>query len=340
MRTSAVRPASVIVMEATSFQLVGFVFSPQPDAERIDAVATLARRERAVVTAKNTRQAAFVRFGTTDARLVALASRAVQGPLGATLRFGFACSLSDRAAQAKDGVRVSSRALAQAGDLAASARDGQVLLSPQLATLLAESMNEFRTSEVHLPGDRRAIACALDTVAAERNAEASTIESTVADSAVAEASLIDIGGALRTLASQADAMQTRQVDLAARQDAMIEQLARATDRLEQMMAQVATLTQAMAQLESRRSAVDEAQSRADGISQLLSDLQVNLEMLGEQRAVVDDVGEKLARLDFTVQEAHNTLRALQRERELAERIEQGLKALRARPGAGKALAGR
>ena len=55
-------------------------------------------------------------------------------------------------------------------------------------------------------------------------------------------------------------------------------------------------------------------------------------MLGAQRAQIDHVGEKLARLEFTVQEAHNTLRALQRERELAERIEQGLKALRSRVG--------
>jgi len=51
--------------------------------------------------------------------------------------------------------------------------------------------------------------------------------------------------------------------------------------------------------------------------------------------VIDDVGEKLARLAFTVQEAHNTLQALQRERELAERIEQGIKALRARNAAAR-----
>jgi len=63
---------------------------------------------------------------------------------------------------------------------------------------------------------------------------------------------------------------------------------------------------------------------------------VNLEMLSGQRAVIDDVGEKLARLEFTVQDAQNTLRALQREREVAERIEQGIKALRARSGAGHA----
>jgi len=49
--------------------------------------------------------------------------------------------------------------------------------------------------------------------------------------------------------------------------------------------------------------------------------------------VVADLCEKLARLDFTLQEAHNTLRALQREREVAERIEQGIKALRTRSGA-------
>lgn len=51
--------------------------------------------------------------------------------------------------------------------------------------------------------------------------------------------------------------------------------------------------------------------------------------------MIDHVGEKLARLDFMVQEAQNTLRALQREREVAERIEQGIKSLRASSGAGR-----
>ena len=75
--------------------------------------------------------------------------------------------------------------------------------------------------------------------------------------------------------------------------------------------------------------VEEVQTRANAITNLLDDINVNLEMLGEQRAVIDHVGEKLARLDFMVQEAQNTLRALQREREVAERIEQGIKSLRA-----------
>jgi hypothetical protein len=75
------------------------------------------------------------------------------------------------------------------------------------------------------------------------------------------------------------------------------------------------------------------QTRAADITHMLGDINLNLEMLSEQRAVVDDVGERLARLDFTVQEAQSTLQALQREREVAERIEQGIKALRTRSSA-------
>jgi hypothetical protein len=81
--------------------------------------------------------------------------------------------------------------------------------------------------------------------------------------------------------------------------------------------------------------VEEVQTRANAITNMLDDINVNLEMLGEQRAVIDHVGEKLARLDFMVQEAQNTLRALQREREVAERIEQGIRSLRASSSGGK-----
>jgi hypothetical protein len=49
--------------------------------------------------------------------------------------------------------------------------------------------------------------------------------------------------------------------------------------------------------------------------------------------VVDHVAEKVAQLEYTLQEARNTVRALQHERELAERIEQGIKQLRSKTGA-------
>jgi hypothetical protein len=57
---------------------------------------------------------------------------------------------------------------------------------------------------------------------------------------------------------------------------------------------------------------------------------VNLEALGEQKAIIDHVSGKVTQLEFTLQEARTTLRTLQHERELAERIEQGIKKLRAR----------
>ncbi len=103
-------------------------------------------------------------------------------------------------------------------------------------------------------------------------------------------------------------------------------------KLEELGSRALDTDAKISNIETRRKAVEEVQSRATAITHMLGDINMNLEMLSEQRAVIDDVGEKLARLDFTVQEAQNTLRALQREREVAERIEQGIKALRARGG--------
>ena len=106
-------------------------------------------------------------------------------------------------------------------------------------------------------------------------------------------------------------------------------------KVEDLLGRVSDTDSKIADIESRRKMVEEVQTRANAITNLLDDINVNLEMLGEQRAVIDHVGEKLARLDFMVQEAQNTLRALQREREVAERIEQGIKSLRARTGESK-----
>jgi hypothetical protein len=76
--------------------------------------------------------------------------------------------------------------------------------------------------------------------------------------------------------------------------------------------------------------VDEVQGRTRSVGHQLDDIHLRLEMLSEQRAAIDGVGEQLARLDFTVQEAQNTLRALRTEREVAARVEQGIKSLRTR----------
>jgi hypothetical protein len=61
---------------------------------------------------------------------------------------------------------------------------------------------------------------------------------------------------------------------------------------------------------------------------MLEDVRLNVETLGEQKAVVDHVMESVTRLGERVQEAQTTLKALQTERALAERIERGIKQLR------------
>jgi hypothetical protein len=62
---------------------------------------------------------------------------------------------------------------------------------------------------------------------------------------------------------------------------------------------------------------------------------VNLETVGEQRAVLDHVLVNLARLEDMSQQAQGTLKSLQTERALAERIEQGIRSQKGRPGLGE-----
>lgn len=140
-------------------------------------------------------------------------------------------------------------------------------------------------------------------------------------------------GEIDGLKSQTDALARGAAD-ALRQ---LDSVASLQQRLLPMVEQVAALTRALdgvdekiAAIESRRRLVEEVQSRADAIAHLAADMQLHMELLNEQRSVTDHVGEHLAKLDFTVREAQSTLRALQREREVGERVSQGLRALRSR----------
>ena len=74
------------------------------------------------------------------------------------------------------------------------------------------------------------------------------------------------------------------------------------------------------------------QLKTNVMSHMLADVRLNLEALSEQKSVIDHVIESLAGLNEMVQGARATLRALQTERELAERIERGIKQLRAKTG--------
>ena len=88
----------------------------------------------------------------------------------------------------------------------------------------------------------------------------------------------------------------------------------------------------MAVIESRRKVVSEVQLKTNVMSHMLADVRLNLETLSEQKSIIDHVIENLAGLNEMVQGAQATLKALQTERELAERIERGIKQLRAKTG--------
>ena len=100
--------------------------------------------------------------------------------------------------------------------------------------------------------------------------------------------------------------------------------------VDEVLSHIGQTEEKLALIMSRKKLVDEVEVKTQMITNLLADVRVNLETLGEQKSLVDHLSEKLARLDFMTQEAQNTLKSLQRERELAERIEHGIKQLRSR----------
>ncbi len=354
-------------MEAL-FQIVGCVLSSRPAAERIDDFAAQVRRERGVVMNKDVQGATFVRFNAPDARLVLLACQAVRSPAPSALRFGFASGTREAAQKGQDGLSVSQRSLAQAGELAAGARDGEVLVAPQLAALMVESGVALHSRRVHLADGRIVPACSLDLAADPARPPADghthpaadalanlyrTLTAQAGDAANKQADLeARLDGALGKIATvdQGSKLATHLGVLEAELDAQLMRVEGRLKFIDGLEARVAALVQTLETAQRSVVAFDgrladlgrgaeaieqQVQARADTLIHMLGDINLKLEMLGEQRSVIDHVGEKLAHLDFSVQEAQNTLRALQREREVAERIEQGIKALRARGGASK-----
>ena len=100
------------------------------------------------------------------------------------------------------------------------------------------------------------------------------------------------------------------------------------------MTGIAETEERIAIVEARRKVVDDVQRKTNVIVNVLEDVRVNLEMVSEQRVMIDHVVENVATLDETLREAQATLKRLRIERELAERIERGIKNMRSKTGAG------
>jgi len=104
------------------------------------------------------------------------------------------------------------------------------------------------------------------------------------------------------------------------------------DRVEEALRGIGETEDRIGVIEAKRKVVDDVHRKTNAIVHLLEDVRVNLEMVSEQKAVIDHVVENVATLDETLRAAQATQRSLRVERELAERIERGIKSLRTKIG--------
>ena len=103
-------------------------------------------------------------------------------------------------------------------------------------------------------------------------------------------------------------------------------------RVEEALNGIAETEERIGVIDARRKVVDDVQRKTNVIVNVLEDVRVNLEMVSEQKAVVDHVVENITTLDETLRASQATLKTLRVQRQLAERIERGIKSLRSKIG--------
>jgi chromosome segregation protein len=123
--------------------------------------------------------------------------------------------------------------------------------------------------------------------------------------------------------------QKSQADL----DAIAErraEITRAASEMDRLRDSLAATHERIVAIENRRHVVDDVQRKADTITNILGDVQITLDSVSEQKAMVDHVFAELARIEYLVQEARGTMRALQTERDVAQRIVENVRQIHAR----------
>jgi DNA repair exonuclease SbcCD ATPase subunit len=98
-------------------------------------------------------------------------------------------------------------------------------------------------------------------------------------------------------------------------------------QVDRLTSRIAETDQRLVSIDARRKLLDEVENKANAIADLLDDVRINVKTVGEQKAIVDQVAQTAAQMEFKLQEARSILGTLQRERELAERREQGVRQL-------------
>ena len=143
------------------------------------------------------------------------------------------------------------------------------------------------------------------------------------------------GRELMVAAVRVEVDQVRDVAAAAKHD--VEAIVERREELQTLRTRLDVLVQALgdtderlAIIEDRRALVDEVHSKTEMIANLLEDIGVNLDMVAAQKAQIEYVSDQVARLEFSIQQSQNAIRALHHERERAERVEEAIRQLRTR----------
>jgi chromosome segregation ATPase len=143
------------------------------------------------------------------------------------------------------------------------------------------------------------------------------------------------GREVMVAAIKAEVDQVRDVAAATKSDveAIVErreELQALRTRLDVLVHALGDTDERLTTIEARRALVEDVQSRTEMIANLLEDIGANLDMVAAQKAQIEYVSDQVARLEFSIQQSQNTMRALHHERERAERVEEAIRQLRTR----------
>jgi cob(I)alamin adenosyltransferase len=109
-----------------------------------------------------------------------------------------------------------------------------------------------------------------------------------------------------------------------------EELQTLRTRLDALVESLGDTDERIATIEARRALVQEVQSKTEMIANLLEDIGANLDMVAAQKAQIEYASDQVGRLEFSIQQSQNTMRALHHERERAERVEEAIRQIRTR----------
>jgi len=100
--------------------------------------------------------------------------------------------------------------------------------------------------------------------------------------------------------------------------------------VDELLATARITEQRIREINAQRRMVEEVQLKAAVTKNMLEDVRVHLETVSEQKAVLEHALDQIAKLETISRDAQSTLRSLQAERELAQRIERRHQSLRTR----------